>query len=80
MSVLEEIENKSWYVEIEPLELTADQPNSIGYYGGDLVRVGDKDEVRGEGSHQELHVFITGQYRVFWNKPNNKVRVEKIDA
>lgn len=77
MSVLETLANKSGYVEIEPLELTADRPNALGRYDGDLVKIGLQEEVRGEGSDQELHVFTSGPYRVFWNKPNDKVRVEE---
>lgn len=79
MHVLETLSNKSGFVEIEPLELTADRPNSIGYYEGDPVRIGvqHKQEVRGKGSHQEVRVFTSGPYQVEWKIHQDKVRVEE---
>lgn len=71
------MQTKSGYVDIEPLERLEGRENTLGTYDGDPVKVGVREEVRGEGSDQELHVFISGLYRVFWNKPHDKVRVEE---
>lgn len=79
MSVLETLANKSGFVEIEPLERLEDRHTTLGFYEGDPVKIGvqHKNEIRGEGSYQEVRVFTSGTYRVEWKIHQDKVRVEE---
>lgn len=66
-SVYEQLASKRGYVELEWDKLKArTRKRYLGEYDGKEVSAGILVEVRGEGTNQELKIFRTGPYRLYY--------------
>ena len=66
-SILNELEGEGW-IKIDPPELTNANRNLIGYYDNEPIKVGFGEEVRGQGTNQEVTIYRSGPYKVWHNK------------